>query len=613
MGEGVGRRSACLALADTGEFVEIADKAVKRRALKDVLVGCLPRLQAKAARDRVIDAVVRPPSSATVAGLRAAAALKAAAVCSVVSMVNPVQSLSFPCWNVQGLDDDDKCGLVRDDVVTAAPSVACLQESKLASLDGGKPCSFLPVSLSEFVTKDADGSREGIVTARDLRLLSLVSVIRSRFSLSTSLMSTVSDIAFTITNVYAPVDHSLTSEFVDDMLALAPSMTGAWLVIGDFNLICLPREKNNDSWSSYPFPPPRKQEEEDDTIHTLLEAQPGPSGTDGGRSARPNADWTSSSLLTINYLCRGTPLCRLLPRPHSPPPPPPPPPPQPPCESISREGEMADALDMSLDDLISKNKSSSQRGRGRRNQASGSGSGSGSGSAPGGPAPAGRRFQARAATRAAAAPYHQFNFQHQPPPAALAYAAQQAHAYAHAQTMALVAPPSGVETGTKLYISNLDYNVSNEDIKELFAEVGDLKRYSINYDKSGRSKGTAEVIFSRKSDALAALKRYNNVQLDGKPMKIEVIGTNIEAPPAPAIFTLNTPTIGNFNIPSYRQQLPLAVKVDVEGVVIVVEDGLGAEVDSAGVVLLGVVEDEVMLVVGEGGEGVAASQFLPMI
>ncbi|EMS59276.1 THO complex subunit 4-A [Triticum urartu] len=135
-------------------------------------------------------------------------------------------------------------------------------------------------------------------------------------------------------------------------------------------------------------------------------------------------------------------------------------------------------------------------------------------------------------------------------PAAFAYAAQQAHAHAHAQVMAMVAPPTGVETGTKLYISNLDYNVSNEDIKELFAEVGDLKRYSINYDKSGRSKGTAEVIFSRKSDALAALKRYNNVQLDGKPMKIEVIGTNIEAPPPPAIFTLNTPTIGNF-IPSY--------------------------------------------------------------
>ncbi|PHT29926.1 THO complex subunit 4A [Capsicum baccatum] len=34
-------------------------------------------------------------------------------------------------------------------------------------------------------------------------------------------------------------------------------------------------------------------------------------------------------------------------------------------------------------------------------------------------------------------------------------------------------------------------------------------------------------------DAIAGVKRLNNVQLDGKPMKIEIVGTNIVTPPAP--------------------------------------------------------------------------------
>ncbi|XP_057784192.1 THO complex subunit 4D-like isoform X2 [Salvia miltiorrhiza] len=89
---------------------------------------------------------------------------------------------------------------------------------------------------------------------------------------------------------------------------------------------------------------------------------------------------------------------------------------------------------------------------------------------------------------------------------------------------------SGLEAGTKLFISNLDVGVSNEDIRELFSEIGELIRYAIHFDKNGRPSGSAEVVFARRSDAFQALKRYNNVQLDGKPMKIEVVGANAEIP-----------------------------------------------------------------------------------
>jgi hypothetical protein len=57
-------------------------------------------------------------------------------------------------------------------------------------------------------------------------VLSLSATITRVFSLTTTLSSTTTDLSLTVTNVYAPADHSLTSQFTDEMLALLPLVSG---------------------------------------------------------------------------------------------------------------------------------------------------------------------------------------------------------------------------------------------------------------------------------------------------------------------------------------------------------------------------------------------------
>jgi RNA recognition motif-containing protein len=71
--------------------------------------------------------------------------------------------------------------------------------------------------------------------------------------------------------------------------------------------------------------------------------------------------------------------------------------------------------------------------------------------------------------------------------------------------------------GHKIVISNLEPSVTSEDIRELFADIGDLLESRVV------RPGVAEVLYERRADAIQAVDVYHNRQLDGRPMKCDMV------------------------------------------------------------------------------------------
>ena len=75
-------------------------------------------------------------------------------------------------------------------------------------------------------------------------------------------------------------------------------------------------------------------------------------------------------------------------------------------------------------------------------------------------------------------------------------------------------PANLVSGPTKLLISNLDFGVNSHDMKDLFSEYGRVKSADVHFGRTGKSLGTADVVFSRKCDAIKGLCFFQFVLLN---------------------------------------------------------------------------------------------------
>jgi cold-inducible RNA-binding protein len=73
----------------------------------------------------------------------------------------------------------------------------------------------------------------------------------------------------------------------------------------------------------------------------------------------------------------------------------------------------------------------------------------------------------------------------------------------------------------KLYVGNLSYETSEEDLRTLFSGAGTVTSVALIKDRySGQSKGFAFVEMSNQTEAEEAIKLYNGKTLGSREIKV---------------------------------------------------------------------------------------------
>ena len=76
---------------------------------------------------------------------------------------------------------------------------------------------------------------------------------------------------------------------------------------------------------------------------------------------------------------------------------------------------------------------------------------------------------------------------------------------------------------TKIYVGNLSYETTEDDLRTLFAQAGTVASVALIKDRdTGQSKGFAFVEMSNQSEAEKAIQTFNGYTLSNRPLKVNL-------------------------------------------------------------------------------------------
>src|SRR4051812_5171154 len=106
------------------------------------------------------------------------------------------------CWNIRGMNSENKLLAIRNCIDTSGCDILCLQETKRQDFDLAYIKTFCPIRLDKFSFVPSRGASGGLITIWNSSMFSGTQITPNFYSQQLSHRSTQSDQSWTLVNIY---------------------------------------------------------------------------------------------------------------------------------------------------------------------------------------------------------------------------------------------------------------------------------------------------------------------------------------------------------------------------------------------------------------------------
>ena len=149
-------------------------------------------------------------------------------------------------WNVRGLNDREKCKLLKLVIRSQKAYLVCLIETKMQEMSLKVVKSLGVGRFLDWGAVDARRASKGILIFWDNIVLDLLELECGGFTISGRFRNVEDGFVWVFTGVYGPVFSREKKDFWDELGAIKGLWDDPWCVRGDFNFVRFPRERRNE-------------------------------------------------------------------------------------------------------------------------------------------------------------------------------------------------------------------------------------------------------------------------------------------------------------------------------------------------------------------------------